>query len=376
VIIWTKKNQRTHFAFVCCSPRNRKDSSETTWLGDLKLRNTRIQHQLFRNRRFVLIFSSESFADSRLYFQLLIRDIVVGSYQTYGNNIAASASFMAFPWEHAGSSLAVLPIDDCGRKSKTMPLLHAHTDTVTDLAFSPFDDGLLATGSQDGLVKLWHIPEGGLKESLLDAECTFSHRQKRVETVCFHPTTDFMLCATSIGSITLYDLTSEKEVFCNNEHPDVIQSLSWKQDGTLLATSTKDKKVRIVDPRSNEPIVMQADSHQNIKDSRVSWLGVQDRIITTGFDANRIRQVIIRDVRNLSKAEKVLDLDCSTGILMTLFDSDTNMMFLAGKGDTTINFLEVTDREPFLVEGKICFFRSFVINSQLFLMFYRNSSFW
>jgi coronin-7 len=281
----------------------------------------------------------------------LIRDIVVGSYQTYGNNIAASATFMAFPWEHAGSSLAVLPIDDCGRKSKTMPLLHAHTDTVTDLAFSPFDDGLLATGSQDGLVKLWHIPEGGLKESLLDAECTFSHRQKRVETVCFHPTSDFMLCATSIGSITLYDLMSEKEFFCNNEHPDVIQSLSWKQDGTLLATSTKDKKVRIVDPRSNEPIVMQADSHQNIKDSRVSWLGVQDRIITTGFDANRIRQVVIRDVRNLSKAEKVLDLDCSTGILMTLFDSDTNMMFLAGKGDTTINFLEVTDREPFLVEG-------------------------
>jgi coronin-7 len=51
-----------------------------------------------------------------------------------------------------GSNLAVLPIDDCGRKSKTMPLLHAHTDTVTDMAFSPFNDGLLATGSQDCLV--------------------------------------------------------------------------------------------------------------------------------------------------------------------------------------------------------------------------------
>jgi WD40 repeat protein len=52
----------------------------------------------------------------------------------------------------SGSSLAVLPIDDCGRKSKTMPLLHAHTDTVTDMDFSPFHDGLLATGSQDCLV--------------------------------------------------------------------------------------------------------------------------------------------------------------------------------------------------------------------------------
>lgn len=81
----------------------------------------------------------------------------VGSYQTYGNNIAASAAFMAFNWEHAGSSLAVLPLDDCGRKSKNMPLLHGHTDTVTDLHFSPFHDGLLATGSQDCLVCTFNL---------------------------------------------------------------------------------------------------------------------------------------------------------------------------------------------------------------------------
>lgn len=247
--------------------------------------------------------------------------------------------------------MAVLPIDDCGRKSKTMPLLHAHSDTVTDLDFSPFHDGLLATASQDCLVKIWHIPEGGLKESLLDAECTFSHRQKRVETVGFHPTSDCLLGSTSGGTIILYDLTSEKEIFCNNEHPEVIQSLSWKLDGTLMATNTKDKKVRVVDARSNNPIVMQAESHQSIKDSRIVWLGTQDRILTTGFDANRIRQIMIRDVRNFNTPEKVLDLDCSTGIMMPLFDPDTNMLFVAGKGDTTISFLEITDRDPYLVEG-------------------------
>lgn len=233
-----------------------------------------------------------------------------------------------------------------------MPLLHAHSDTVTDLHFSPFHDGLLATASQDGLVKIWHIPDGGLKESLLDAECTFSHRQKRVETVGFHPTADCLVHSTSAGTIILHDLTTEKEIFCNNEHPDTIQSLSWKQDGITMATNTKDKKVRVIDPRSNNPIVMQAESHQSIKDSRVVWLGTQDRILTTGFDANRIRQIMIRDVRNFNTPEKVLDLDCSTGILMPLFDIDTNMLFVAGKGDTTISFLEITDRDPYLVEGK------------------------
>lgn len=164
-------------------------------------------------------------------------------------------------------------------------------------------------------------------------------------------------------------------ISANNEHPEVIQSLCWKQDGTLFATSCKDKNVRIVDPRSNVPIVMTTDNHQSIKDSRVVWLGDQQRILTTGkynnwkliksqmkvctsnysvftgFDSARLRQIIIRDVRNFGTPEKTLELDCSTGILMPLYDPDTNMLFLAGKGDTTISYLEVTDKDPYLIEG-------------------------
>ncbi|XP_050307808.1 coronin-7 isoform X2 [Anthonomus grandis grandis] len=280
-----------------------------------------------------------------------VRDICVGSYQTYGNNITASAKFMAFNWEHAGSSLAVLPIDDCGRKSKLMPLLHAHTDTVTDMDFSPFHDGLLATGSQDCLVKIWTIPPEGLAESLSNPECVFSHKQRRVETVGFHPTADFLLHSTSYTTLTLWDLITEKELFSNSDHDEVIQSVSWKQDGTLLATSCKDKQVRIIDPRSDSPCVKQANSHQSIKDSRVVWLGDQNRILTTGFDAQRLRQIIIRDLRNFKETEKTLELDCSTGILIPLYDADTGMLFLAGKGDTTIGYMEVTDKDPHLIEG-------------------------
>ncbi|XP_076165268.1 coronin isoform X1 [Ptiloglossa arizonensis] len=280
-----------------------------------------------------------------------IRDISVGSYQTYGNNIAASAAFMAFNVDHNGSSLAVLPLEDCGRKSKTMPLLHAHADTVTDMDFSPFHDGLLATGSQDCLVKLWHIPETGLEESLCNPECTFSHRQRRVEAVCWHPSAEHLLTTVSYTNLSLWDVISQQELFSNSEHTDVIQSLSWKQDGVLLATSCKDKQMRIVDPRASACIVNSCSSHQSIKDSRIVWLNNSDRILTTGFDAARLRQVYIRDLRHLNEPVKTLELDCSTGILMPLFDPDTNMLSLAGKGDTTIMYMEVMDKDPILVEG-------------------------
>ncbi|KYN31886.1 Coronin-7 [Trachymyrmex septentrionalis] len=279
-----------------------------------------------------------------------IRDISVGSYQTYGNNIAASAAFMAFNVDHNGSSLAVLPLEDCGRKSKTMPLLHAHADTVTDMDFSPFHDGLLATGSQDCLVKLWHIPESGLEESLCNPECTFSHRQRRVEAVCWHPSAEHLLTTASFTNLSLWDVLSQQELFSNSDHTEVIQSVSWKEDGTVLATSCKDKQLRLIDPRASTCIVNSCSSHQSIKDSRTVWLN-NDRILTTGFDAARLRQVYIRDLRHLNEPMKTLELDCSTGILMPLFDPDTNMLFLAGKGDTTIIYMEVTERDPYLVEG-------------------------
>ncbi|XP_022124781.2 coronin-7 isoform X2 [Pieris rapae] len=280
-----------------------------------------------------------------------VRDVCVGSYQTYGNNICASASFMAFNWEHVGSSMAVLPLDDCGRKSKTMPLLHAHSDTITDMDFSPFHDGILLTGSQDSLVKVWHIPPEGLKESISTPECSLSQKQRRVENVGFHPVADGLIHVASGHELSLWDLTKQKEVFVNRDHTEVIQSTSWKKDGKLVATSCKDKKVRILDPRVETPVLSVANSHQNIKDSRLVWLGDSDRVLTTGFDSARLRQIMIRDVRNLTQAQKTLELDCSTGVLMPLFDPDTNMLFLAGKGDTTILYMELTDKEPYLIEG-------------------------
>lgn len=55
-------------------------------------------------------------------------------------------------------SLAVLPLDSHGR-FVSFPMVVGHSAFVTDFTFSPFDDHLLATGAEDGLVKLWHLPE-------------------------------------------------------------------------------------------------------------------------------------------------------------------------------------------------------------------------
>lgn len=44
----------------------------------------------------------------------------------------------------------------------------------------------------------------------------------------------------------------------------------------------------------------------------------------------------------------MVDLDTSNGIMFPLYDPDTNLVFLCGKGDSVIRYFEVTPEPPFV----------------------------
>lgn len=270
-------------------------------------------------------------------FEQIIRDLSIGSYRSHGNFIAASAAFMAFNWDVQGSNLAVLPINAQGRQNKSsVPLIYAHSDMVTDFQFSPFDDGLLASGSQDSTIKLWRIPASGMPLSgLTKAELVLPEQPRRVETINFHPTADGILASSSATALNVWDLQAAKEVFCFpvsvvndhdlgvnvklfllQDHGDEVQSVDWQPSGQCLATQCKDMKLRILDPRQQQSLAMECDSHQAVKDSKVVYVA-ENRVLTTGFSADRLREITIRDLRNINSPQKNLTLDMSSGYVLT-----------------------------------------------------------
>jgi len=290
-------------------------------------------------------------------FEHLIRDLSIGSYMSHGNCIAASAAYMAFNWDTSGSNLAVLPLDTKGRQNKTsVPLIYAHPDFVTDFQFSPFDDGLLATGSLDTTIKIWRIPERGMPVGgLHKAELTLESQPRRIEGIAFNPSADGVMASTSGTKLAVWDLFEGKEMFSFDGHDDDVQSFCWQPSGRLLATQSRDRQLRIVDPRAvaDNQLPLSCDSHQGLKDSKVVWLSDGNRLLTSGFGADRCRELFIRDIRNLSEPQKQLTLDASAGILVPLYDPDTEMCFLAGKGDGYIQFVEVTNSDPFIAEAPV-----------------------
>lgn len=155
---------------------------------------------------------------------------------------------------------------------------------------------------------------------------------RKVGHVLFNPSAKNVLASASGDyTVKLWDVESGASKL-QLKHSDVIQSLSWSANGSLLVTTCRDKKLRVWDVRQEKPVV-ETPGHSGAKNSRAVWMGEHDRIATTGFSKMSDRQLGLWDIR---AAREPLDgftmLDQMSGVCMPFWDEGTQMLFLAGKG--------------------------------------------
>jgi len=130
-------------------------------------------------------------------------------------------------------------------------------------------------------------------------------------------------------------------------HTDVIYSMSLNRDGSLLATTCKDKQLRVIEPRTGA-VRAEGACHAGTKASKVVFLGSSGRLLTTGFSRHSDRQLAVWSQDDLSEPLTVHNVDSSSGVLFPYYDHDTRIVFLAGKGDGNIRYYECVDEPPYL----------------------------
>ena len=147
----------------------------------------------------------------------------------------------------------------------------------------------------------------------------------------FHPTASNVLASVSADlTIKLWDIEHGKQRSELTGLSDLVQSVSFNADGSSLAVTSKDKKLRIFDVRTGK-VTHEVVNHEGVKNQRVIWLGNSPRIASTGFSKTSDRQMIVRDINNLSEALVCENIDTSSGVLMPFYDEDSKMLYLAGK---------------------------------------------
>ena len=76
------------------------------------------------------------------------------------NLVKANPRYLSVNWEASGGgAFAVIPLEERGKLPEQLPLFRGHTAAVLDTDWSPFDDSIVASGSEDGKVFLWKVPE-------------------------------------------------------------------------------------------------------------------------------------------------------------------------------------------------------------------------
>lgn len=159
-----------------------------------------------------------------------------------------------------------------------------------------------------------------------------SYRFRKVGHVLFHPTAENVL-ATNSGDFTIkiWDIkTGDSKLTL--KHEELVQSLSFSGNGSLLVTTCRDKQLRIWDLRQQKP-VHTGPGHSGAKNSRVVWMGDLDRFATTGFTRTSDRQLGLWDIRKPGEPVGGFEtLDSISGVCMPFWDDGTKCLYLAGKG--------------------------------------------
>uniref|UniRef100_A0A7M4DXC7 Coronin n=1 Tax=Crocodylus porosus TaxID=8502 RepID=A0A7M4DXC7_CROPO len=261
---------------------------------------------------------------------------------------AVNAKFLAIVTESAGGgSFLVIPLEQTGRIEPNHPKVCGHQGNVLDIKWSPFIENIIASCSEDTSVRIWEIPDGGLKRNLTDAVLELYGHSRRVGLVEWHPTANNVLFSAGYDyKVLIWNLDIGEPVKMIDCHTDVILCMSFNTDGSLLSTTCKDKKLRVIEPRSGR--VLQEASCKNHRVNRVVFLGNTKRLLTTGVSRWNTRQIALWDQEDLSMPLIEEEIDGLSGLLFPFYDADTHMLYLAGKGDGNIRYYEISSEKPYL----------------------------
>ncbi|XP_037396970.1 coronin-2A isoform X1 [Pygocentrus nattereri] len=266
---------------------------------------------------------------------------------------AVNPHFIAVVTECAGGgAFIVISIRRTGRVDPHHPRVCGHRARVLDIKWDPFNDHRIASCSEDCTVKVWEIPDSGLKENLISARKELLGHSRRVGLIEWHPTAkDILLSSAYDYQVCVWRLDGagvvvKTPVCVIRVHTDLVLSVGFSEDGSRLATTCKDKSVRIIDPRTGH--LLQESCGQSHKASKVLFLTDLNLLLTTGNSRWNQRQFALWDPEDLTEPLLEEDVDGGSGVLFPFYDPDTHMLYLAGKGDGNIRYYEVSAEKPYI----------------------------
>ncbi|XP_009326942.1 PREDICTED: coronin-6, partial [Pygoscelis adeliae] len=210
-----------------------------------------MSRRVVRQSKFRHVFGQPVKADQ------MYEDIRVSKVTWDSSFCAVNPKFVAIIVESGGGgAFIVLPLAKTGRVDKNHPLVTGHTAPVLDIDWCPHNDNVIASASEDTTVMVWQIPDYVPVRNVTEPVVTLEGHSKRVGIISWHPTArNVLLSAGCDNLVILWNVgTGEMLLVLEDMHTDLIYNVGWNRNGSLLVTTCKDKKVRVIDPRQQQVV--------------------------------------------------------------------------------------------------------------------------
>uniref|UniRef100_A0A673AP14 Coronin n=1 Tax=Sphaeramia orbicularis TaxID=375764 RepID=A0A673AP14_9TELE len=268
------------------------------------------------------------------------------------DGFCVNSKHVAVPLSISGGQIAVFERSQPGRQPDTALPTIQNSVNVADLCWDPFNKHRLAVAGDDAKIRMWQVPEGGLKETLTEPELILQGHTEKIYSIKFHPLASGVLVSSSYDlTVRLWSLESEEEVKLLTGHEDQVFCMAWSPDGKLLATVCKDGKVRIYDPRKSTTPVQEGPGPEGHRGARVVWVCEGKYLLVSGFDSRSQRGLYLYSADSLSSGVIAsAEIDVSPSTLIPFYDPDTSVVILTGKGDTRVHIYEIVPETPYFME--------------------------
>ncbi|NXL46234.1 CORO6 protein, partial [Podilymbus podiceps] len=303
-----------------------------------------MSRRVVRQSKFRHVFGQPVKADQ------MYEDIRVSKVTWDSSFCAVNPKFVAIIVESGGGgAFIVLPLSKTGRVDKNHPLVTGHTAPVLDIDWCPHNDNVIASASEDTTVMVWQIPDYVPVRNITEPVVTLEGHSKRVGIISWHPTArNVLLSAGCDNLVILWNVgTGEMLLALEDMHTDLIYNVGWNRNGSLLVTTCKDKKVRVIDPRKQQVVAEKAKPHDGARPIRAIFMA-DGKIFTTGFSKMSERQLGLWDLKNFEEPIALQEMDTSNGVLLPFYDPDSSIVYLCGKGDSSIRYFEITAEAPYV----------------------------
>jgi histone-binding protein RBBP4 len=218
-----------------------------------------------------------------------------------------------------------------------------HSKEGYSMEWSPHNQGILATGSEDTTVKLWDVnvalESKATPGTQIKAMTTLTGHTDVVEDVDWHATTPNLLGSVSDDkTIRIWDTKNPQKEFAKieNAHDEDINCISFNPiNDFVFATGSADKTVAIWDMRKLESKVQTLVGHQD-QVYTIQWAPHDESVLAS---CSADRRVGIWDLSRIGKEQSAEDAE----------DGPPELLFLHGGHTSKVSDFSWNKNDPWTV---------------------------